>query len=129
MTTTFTPGLSPHNYVEFQSNSKDMGVSRQPQRMVLMQKGAKDEFHANILKESPLFAYATKAKEICSGLEVCGLFYTSDLSSALKLLPEEQFTQLVLLGDDETELIEAHDFLTHRWESSSLSNKFFRIVS
>ena len=135
-------GLAPHHYVEIKKNPLFALLGSQEQRLLILKPGDADLFlNLNLEKkkekeetanlvEKPKKPKAEKVEELDPRfyterdlvrkvnpmLPVFGLLY-KDVKTAWDLLPEEQFTQIVWLGEDDKDLFFIHQHLFNRWKS------------
>ena len=114
-------GLAPHHYVEIKKNPLFATMGVQEQRLLILKHGDTDLYRSlSDEKKGEEDARFTEEKKLVQGvnpiLPIFGLVY-KDIQSALVLLPEIQFTQLVWFGENEAELLILRDFLSGRWKS------------
>lgn len=99
--------LSPYHYIEFDNSSVGKGVlSSQPQKMLLVG----DKKTTERLKDIALKAYPQADVTLL-------VTELAKLSEALNALPEEQYTQIVLQGEEPAHIKLVKDWLDERWKS------------
>ena len=111
-------GLAPHHYVEIKKNPIYATLGAQPQRLLILKPGEADLF-VDLGEEKIDLRFVEEkrlVREVNPMLSIFGIVY-KDIKTALPLVPEVQFTQLVWLGEAKVELVAIHNFLTKRWES------------
>ncbi len=113
-------GLAPNHYIEITKDSGGADGKRftQPQRLLIcLENDAQSFSKIGDSKEEKIIAAAIKCNR---GVEAYYLKYKKDkLKEALKLLPEEQFTQIIIDKPTQANVNTLTGELDNRWKSDS----------
>lgn len=109
--------LAPHHYIKFDNSGSFKGMSLQKQRILVIDNRPKSKLSPKPITKDEDRAQQIRAKEdkaiddLLSVTEHKQLVYSAENF----LMPEEPFTQIVLLAYDKALIDKIKDFLAQRW--------------